>query len=146
MLEDRQEWRRVHNESSRSSSVSRSSESSRCSSVSVHNELLRRGRADLVETLAGGWWVDRKVIATFPSPRLQCSELWGATGIVLISDDKQRLSSPVNIFLSVGANQFCCLRQGEIPEGKPPYFRLPIFNYHNGCLSTSHNATYYGQA
>lgn len=33
--------------------------------------------------------------------------------------------------------------QGEIPEGKAPYFRLPIFNYHDGYLSTSYNATYY---
>ena len=38
-------------------------ESSWSSSVSVHNELLRLGRADLVETLAGDWWVDRKVCA-----------------------------------------------------------------------------------
>ena len=36
-------------------------ESSWSSSVSVHNELLRLGRQDLVETLAGDWWVDRKV-------------------------------------------------------------------------------------
>jgi len=36
-------------------------ESSWSSSVSVHNELLRLGRADLVEALAGDWWVDRKV-------------------------------------------------------------------------------------
>ncbi len=33
--------------------------------------------------------------------------------------------------------------QGEIPDGKLPYFRLPIFNYHEGYLSTSYNATYY---
>ena len=33
--------------------------------------------------------------------------------------------------------------QGEIPEGRAPYFRLPIFNYHDGFLSTSYNATYY---
>ena len=36
-------------------------ESSWSSSVSVHNELLRLGRADLVEALSGDWWVDRKV-------------------------------------------------------------------------------------
>ena len=38
-------------------------ESSWSSSVSVHNELLRLGRKDVVETLAGDWWVDRKVCA-----------------------------------------------------------------------------------
>jgi len=36
-----------------------------------------------------------------------------------------------------------CEPQGEIPEGKAPYFRLPIFNYHDGYLSTSYTATYY---
>lgn len=54
--------------------------SSFSSSVSVHNELLRRGRQDLVEELAKDqWYLDRK---------------------------------------------------NEIPEGKLPYYRLPIFNYH----------------
>ena len=36
-----------------------------------------------------------------------------------------------------------CEPQGEIPEGKAPFFRLPIFNYHGGYLSTSYTATYY---
>ena len=31
---------------------------------------------------------------------------------------------------------FCVDRKGEIPEGKLPYYRLPIFNYHAGNLST----------
>ncbi|KAK9822768.1 hypothetical protein WJX74_006847 [Apatococcus lobatus] len=67
--------------------------SSFSSSVSVHNELLRRGRQDLVEELTKDeWYLDRK---------------------------------------------------NEIPEGKLPYYRLPIFNYHQGHLATSFSATYY---
>ncbi|KAK9862133.1 hypothetical protein WJX84_005815 [Apatococcus fuscideae] len=67
--------------------------SSFSSSVSVHNELLRRGRRDLVEELAKDrWYLDRK---------------------------------------------------DEIPEGKLPYYRLPVFNYHMGNLCTSFSATYY---
>ena len=55
-------------------------DSSWSSAVSVHNELLRRGRQDLVEELAKDqWYLDRK---------------------------------------------------GEIPEGKSPFYRIPIFNYH----------------
>lgn len=33
--------------------------------------------------------------------------------------------------------------QGEIPEGKLPYYNLPVFNYYKGYLTTSYNATYY---
>ena len=47
-------------------------ESSWSSSVSVHNELLRLGRADLVEALAGDWWVDRKVRRFGSSGRERC--------------------------------------------------------------------------
>ncbi len=60
-------------------------DSSWSSAVSVHNELLRRGRQDLVEELAKDqWYLDRK---------------------------------------------------GEIPAGKLPYYRIPVFNYHQVRLS-----------
>ena len=50
-------------------------ESSWSSSVSVHNELLRLGRQDLVETLAGDWWIDRKVRA-FLQPHTHALWWW----------------------------------------------------------------------
>ncbi|KAK9862136.1 hypothetical protein WJX84_008907 [Apatococcus fuscideae] len=68
-------------------------DSSWSSAISVHNELLKRGRQDLVEELAKDqWYLDRK---------------------------------------------------GEIPAGKLPYYRIPIFNYHQGYLSVNYSATYY---
>lgn len=33
------------------------------------------------------------------------------------------------------AEPFCVDRKGEIPEGKQPYYRMPIFNYHAGYLT-----------
>ena len=27
-------------------------------------------------------------------------------------------------------------RKGEVPEGKGPYYRMPVFNHHAGCLTT----------
>lgn len=67
--------------------------SSWSSSITVHNELIKRGRMDLVRELAGPqWWLDRK---------------------------------------------------GEVPAGKKPYFRLPIFNYHKGYLAVCFSDTYY---
>ena len=38
---------------------------------------------------------------------------------------------------------FLLILQGEIPEGKLPYYNLPVFSYYKGYLSTSYNATYY---
>ena len=33
-------------------------------------------------------------------------------------------------------------RRGEVPEGKDPWFRLPVFNYHQGYLTTSWQGGY----
>jgi hypothetical protein len=27
-------------------------------------------------------------------------------------------------------------RRGEVPEGSKPYFTIPVFNYHDGLVST----------
>ncbi|WIA22176.1 hypothetical protein OEZ85_004510 [Tetradesmus obliquus] len=65
--------------------------SSLASSVTIHNELLKRD-AEIVKTLAGTWYMDRK---------------------------------------------------NEVPEGKLPYYVLPVVHYHQGYLATSFNDTYY---
>lgn len=33
-------------------------------------------------------------------------------------------------------------RRGEVPEGKEPWWRLPVFNYHGGALTTSWQGGY----
>ena len=33
-------------------------------------------------------------------------------------------------------------RRGETPEGQPPYFRIPVFNWHAGLLSTIYQRQY----
>ena len=33
-------------------------------------------------------------------------------------------------------------RRGEVPEGQRPFFRIPVFNWHEGLLSTIYNRTY----
>ena len=33
-------------------------------------------------------------------------------------------------------------RRGEVPEGGKPYFNIPIFNYHNGLVSTIYQRQY----
>jgi hypothetical protein len=33
-------------------------------------------------------------------------------------------------------------RRGEVPEGKPPYFRIPVFNWHAGLLSAMYQRKY----
>lgn len=62
-----------------------------CSSITAVNELLKK-RPDLVEVLAGTWYMDRK---------------------------------------------------NEIPEGKLPYFNLPIVHYHAGHLTVNLSDGYY---
>lgn len=37
-------------------------------------------------------------------------------------------------------------RRGEIPPGMPPWYRLAVFNYHKGFLSTNIEPTYMGSA
>jgi hypothetical protein len=37
-------------------------------------------------------------------------------------------------------------RKGEVPDGRKPYFCLPVFNFHNGFLSTNHSKNYYEDA
>ena len=138
-------------------------ESSWSSSVSVHNELLRLGRSDLVQALAGDWWVDRKVRVQTLTVLHICSAVLvrcevrptdtRAKGrcMPLVPEDtamcqllllacQEELHCEVFDWLP---NASCLAAQGEIPDGKLPYFRLPIFNYHEGYLSTSYNATYY---
>ncbi|GAB4822232.1 hypothetical protein N2152v2_009278 [Parachlorella kessleri] len=34
-------------------------------------------------------------------------------------------------------------RKGEIPEGKKPFFEIPVFNYHKGYLSVNYSDNYY---
>lgn len=62
-----------------------------CSSITAVNELLKK-RPDLVEVLAGTWYMDRK---------------------------------------------------NEIPEGKLPFFNLPIVHYHKGRLTVNLSDGYY---
>jgi hypothetical protein len=33
-------------------------------------------------------------------------------------------------------------RRGEVPEGQRPFFRIPVFNWYAGLLSTIYNRTY----
>jgi len=33
-------------------------------------------------------------------------------------------------------------RRGEVPEGSKPYFRIPVFNYHNGVVSAIYQRQY----
>ena len=33
-------------------------------------------------------------------------------------------------------------RRGEVPEGQRPFFRIPVFNWYEGLLSTIYNRTY----
>jgi Taurine catabolism dioxygenase TauD, TfdA family len=37
---------------------------------------------------------------------------------------------------------FATDRRGEVPEGMPPYFRLPVFNEYEGCLSVIYARRY----
>lgn len=34
-------------------------------------------------------------------------------------------------------------RKGEVPEGKKPYFMIPVFNYHEGYLSVNFSSNYF---
>ena len=38
---------------------------------------------------------------------------------------------------------FYMSRKGEIPESKKHYYKIPIFNYYQGYLSTAYGATFY---
>lgn len=33
--------------------------------------------------------------------------------------------------------------QGEVPPGKKPFFKIPVFNYHEGFLSINYSDNYY---
>jgi hypothetical protein len=37
-------------------------------------------------------------------------------------------------------------RRGEVPEGQPPYFRIPVFNWHAGLLSAIYQRKYIDSA
>jgi Taurine catabolism dioxygenase TauD, TfdA family len=37
-------------------------------------------------------------------------------------------------------------RRGEVPAGQRPYFRIPVFNWHDGLLSTIYHRTYIDSA
>ncbi|GFR42078.1 hypothetical protein Agub_g2873, partial [Astrephomene gubernaculifera] len=34
-------------------------------------------------------------------------------------------------------------RKTEVPEGKQPFFEIPVFNYHRGYLSVNYSDNYY---
>jgi hypothetical protein len=37
-------------------------------------------------------------------------------------------------------------RRGEVPVGQKPYFEIPVFNWHKGCLTTLYHRTYIDSA
>ncbi|GMQ85822.1 MAG: TauD/TfdA family dioxygenase [Acidimicrobiia bacterium] len=41
--------------------------------------------------------------------------------------------------VAVMAQPFCLDRKGEIPEGKGPYYQMPVFNPYGGYLTTTYN-------
>ena len=92
-----------------------------------------------VEALAGDLWGDRKVSLPQTAAFINRADLHG----VMLSV-RQGACHASSHWLRRGSLIECHqLAQGEIPDGKAPYFRLPVFNYHDGYLSTSYNATYY---
>jgi hypothetical protein len=48
--------------------------------------------------------------------------------------------------VKVLAQPFYRDRRGEIPPGMEPWYRIPVFNYHEGYLSTNLEPTYMGSA